>query len=158
MQMRFDGHLGFPGGCADPGEDAVDALNREMSEESSRAVRLRVCDGDRVVSHWSPDKRLLLHFFALEVTPDRLARIERGVLAAHDFGGEVLGTVRVPLFTMSDGYRGFPSFLRNQFIGNSRQQLLHGLVAKGIMTKEEIREALSAQPVFFDGSKEAVAS
>lgn len=33
MQMRFDGHVGFPGGLVEPGEDVVHGLIREMQEE-----------------------------------------------------------------------------------------------------------------------------
>lgn len=33
MQMRFDGHIGFPGGLIEPGEEVVHGLIREMHEE-----------------------------------------------------------------------------------------------------------------------------
>ena len=43
---------------------------------------------------------------------------------------------------MADKQGGFPSFLRNNFVGNSRQQLLIGLEHAGILSQEEIKEAL----------------
>ena len=33
MQMRFDGHVGFPGGLVEAGEEVVHGLIREMEEE-----------------------------------------------------------------------------------------------------------------------------
>ena len=62
------------------------------------------------------------------------------------FCPQTLGTVRLPLYTMGDGFRGFPAFLSNAFIGNSRDQLLCGLVHANIMTAEEISKALEAKP------------
>lgn len=52
-----------------------------------------------------------------------------------------MGTFRVPLYTMFDGVRGFPTFLRNSFVGNAYQQLKAGLLHASIMTKEEIETA-----------------
>lgn len=45
---------------------------------------------------------------------------------------------------MGDGVRGLPVFLKNQFIGNSRIQLLYTLEKLGIMKKNEIERALGA--------------
>lgn len=60
---------------------------------------------------------------------------------------QVLGTVRVPLYTMGDGFRGFPTFLTNSFIGNARLQLLYSLKHLNILTDEEIKMAEQAMPV-----------
>jgi len=54
----------------------------------------------------------------------------------------VLGLIRCPLYIMRDKQGGFPSFLRNNFVGNSRQQLLIGLEHAGILTQEEIKEVV----------------
>ena len=43
---------------------------------------------------------------------------------------------------MRDKQGGLPSFLRNNFVGNSRQQLLIGLEHAGILTREEIKEVV----------------
>lgn len=48
---------------------------------------------------------------------------------------------------MGDGYRGFPTFLKNTFIGNSRLQLVYSLIHCNIMTREEINQAENAVPV-----------
>jgi hypothetical protein len=48
---------------------------------------------------------------------------------------------------MGDGYRGFPSFLANSFVGNSRTQLLYTLQHLSIMSNEEITKAVEARPV-----------
>lgn len=55
---------------------------------------------------------------------------------------QVLGLIRCPVYTMHDKQGGLPSFLRNNFVGNSRQQLLIGLEHAGILTQEEIKEVV----------------
>uniref|UniRef100_A0A1B6M9X2 U8 snoRNA-decapping enzyme n=2 Tax=Graphocephala atropunctata TaxID=36148 RepID=A0A1B6M9X2_9HEMI len=148
MQMRFDGNLGFPGGLVDAGEDSVEAVNRELSEEMNLDTsKHSVSESSYVVTHWSISKRLCLHFYALEVSLPELYEIEKRALLAKDYGSEVLGTVRVPLYTMGDGYRGFPTFLSNAFIGNSRLQLLHCLRQLQILTPDEIQLAQQAMPL-----------
>lgn len=53
-----------------------------------------------------------------------------------------MGVVRVPLFTMGDGLRGFPAFLGNQFAGNARSELLYGLEKAQLLSNEELKEAV----------------
>ncbi len=60
------------------------------------------------------------------------------------FRSEVMGNFRVPLFTLQDGFRGFPQFLTNSFAGSSREQLLIGLRKTGIMTQSEIEVAVKS--------------
>jgi len=55
----------------------------------------------------------------------------------------VLGTIRIPLYTLGDHYRGFPVFLKQNFIGCSRDQLLAALSSLNILTPEEIQLALN---------------
>ena len=55
---------------------------------------------------------------------------------------QVLGIVRCPLYVMRDKRGGFPSFLRNNFVGNTKDQLLIGLEHAGILTQEEIEEVV----------------
>lgn len=64
-----------------------------------------------------------------------------------------MGLIRVPLFTMADGFRGFPAFLTNAFIGNSKEQLLSTIVKKGLMTENEVQAALNAKPKYIDKLK-----
>lgn len=40
---------------------------------------------------------------------------------------QVLGLVRVPLYTLRDGVGGLPAFLENSFIGAAREVLLEAL-------------------------------
>ena len=54
---------------------------------------------------------------------------------------QVFGVVRCPLYTLPNGL-GFPGFLKHQFIGNSRQQLLASLARKGLLSQQEIDQAL----------------
>ena len=57
------------------------------------------------------------------------------------WGGEVLGIVRVPLYTLKNRL-GLPAFLKNQFIGTSREQLLVGLEKCGLLEDTELQEAI----------------
>lgn len=58
-----------------------------------------------------------------------------------EFSIQVLGVVRCPLYTLPNGL-GFPGFLKHQFIGNSFQQLLVGLQRRGLLSQQEIEQAV----------------
>ncbi|GFS15315.1 U8 snoRNA-decapping enzyme [Elysia marginata] len=59
-----------------------------------------------------------------------------------------LGIIRVPLFTMGDGLRGFPAFLTNHFAGNARSELITGLMAAKLLTQDEMDKAVKAYKDF----------
>lgn len=59
-----------------------------------------------------------------------------------------MGLCRPPLYTMGDGFRGFPAFLTNSFAGNSREELLIGMRYFNLMTDKEIVDALCAVDKF----------
>ena len=67
--------------------------------------------------------------------------IEGSVVAGASWGEEVLGVVRVPLYTLPNSL-GLPSYLKSQFIGSSRQQLLIGLERCGLLHPAELQEAI----------------
>lgn len=46
---------------------------------------------------------------------------------------QVLGLVRVPLYTLQDGVGGLPAFLENTFIGTAQEQLLEALQDLGLL-------------------------
>lgn len=50
--------------------------------------------------------------------------------------------MRVPLHTMEDGDRGFPTFLAGKFIGNSRKQLIVTILRRKIMPSEAVARAV----------------
>ncbi|KAK7101955.1 U8 snoRNA-decapping enzyme-like [Littorina saxatilis] len=145
MQMRFDGVLGFPGGLVEKGEDPLIGLNREMEEEIGLEVNKHgFTDADHMHTVLNKRKRLVLHFFTKEVSEEEFLVLEKNHLKAEEYGIEVMGIIRVPLFTMSDGLRGLPAFLSNQFIGNARNQLLAGLKHTQLLKREEIEKALES--------------
>jgi len=145
MQMRFDGVLGFPGGLVDEGETPLDGVNREMHEEIGLNLsKYSFREADRVASYFNETKRLVLHFYMMEVTPKDFVELEKNTLSAEEYGIETYGIVRVPLFTMGDGLRGFPAFLANQFAGNARDELIRGLLASKLFTEEDMAVALKA--------------
>jgi len=91
MQMRFDGLLGFPGGYVDSTDNnVVDGLNRELVEEINFDTdKHRVMQSDFIVSCVCSHRKLVTHFYAIEVTAAQFKDIEKRVFAAHDWGAEV---------------------------------------------------------------------
>ncbi|XP_041350464.1 U8 snoRNA-decapping enzyme-like [Gigantopelta aegis] len=149
MQLRFDGVFGFPGGLVEPGEDPVDGLNREMEEEIGLDLKKHsFLDSDHIASFVNSEKSLVLHFFLKEVTLEDFCVLEMNNLRAPEYGTETYGVVRVPLFTMGDGVRGFPAFLANHFAGNAREELLMALKHCNILTVQEIQTALVSSEEF----------
>jgi len=142
MQLRFDGCLGFPGGLIDVGEDIITGLRRELAEEINLdANRFTITAANHVCSHIHEAGQLMTHFFALELEVKDFEELEHLALTSRDFGDEVFGVIRVPLHTMKDGFRGFPTFLRQRFIGNARDQLLEALKQQHVIPDEEITKA-----------------
>ncbi|KAK2501747.1 hypothetical protein MC885_008318 [Smutsia gigantea] len=135
MQMRFDGRLGFPGGFVNVQDGSLeDGLNRELREELGEAVAaLRVERADYRSSLIGPEPHVVAHFYAKRLTLEQLLAVEKGAPHAKDHGLEVLGLVRVPLYTLRDGVGGLPAFLENSFIGAAREQLLEALQDLGLM-------------------------
>ncbi|XP_037380333.1 U8 snoRNA-decapping enzyme [Talpa occidentalis] len=141
MQMRFDGRLGFPGGFVDLQRGSLeDGLNRELREELGEgAAGLRLERADYRSSHAGPAPRVVAHFYARRLTLEQLAAVERGAPRAPDHGLEVMGLVRVPLYTLKDGVGGLPAFLENSFIGTAREQLLEALQDLGLVESDSLK-------------------
>ncbi|XP_006056308.3 U8 snoRNA-decapping enzyme isoform X2 [Bubalus bubalis] len=135
MQMRFDGRLGFPGGFVDLRDGSLeDGLNRELGEELGEAAgAFRVERADYRSSHAGSRPRVVAHFYTKLLTLEQLTAVEMGAPRARDHGLEVLGLVRVPLYTLRDGVGGLPAFLENTFIGNAREQLLEAIQNLGLL-------------------------
>ncbi|XP_035229173.1 U8 snoRNA-decapping enzyme-like isoform X2 [Stegodyphus dumicola] len=122
MQLRFDGCIGFPGGIIEEGTNIVKGLNRELEEEINLNSKYFVTDENHLFSHVNIEAKTCFHFYGKEVSKEEFQHIEKNALDARDYGIETFGMIRVPLFTMQDGIRGFPTFLKNCFI-----DLLHCL-------------------------------
>ena len=140
MTLRFDGTFGFPGGYIDVGETIEEGLSRELREEIGLdSAQLVITPDDQLCSHLVTNRHqgsnLCLHFFIKEVTEEFYLNIEKNVLGAAEYGLETLGITRVPLYTLSNE-RGFPSFLKNSFIGNSKEQLIKALEFAKMMPTE----------------------
>ncbi|XP_036287387.1 U8 snoRNA-decapping enzyme isoform X1 [Pipistrellus kuhlii] len=138
MQMRFDGRLGFPGGFVHfPDQSLEDGLNQELLEElgeAATAFRVERADyRNSYVSSASSAPRVVAHFYIKSLPLEQLKAVERGAPLAQDHGLEVLGLVRVPLYTLRDGVSGLPAFLENTFIGTAREQLVEALQDLGLL-------------------------
>ncbi|XP_043974354.1 U8 snoRNA-decapping enzyme [Gambusia affinis] len=149
MQMRFDGLLGFPGGFVDPSEETLEeGLTRELLEELGVAVPISTedhvesCFSLPCSGKYSSSSRLILHFYVKKIEEDQIREIEKAAAStAADHGLEVLGMVRVPLYTTkSDG--GLSSFLSHSFIGVARSQLINSLLRLHLVSPGALREAL----------------
>ncbi|XP_062975418.1 U8 snoRNA-decapping enzyme-like isoform X2 [Elgaria multicarinata webbii] len=144
MQMRFDGRLGFPGGFVDPWDLSLEeGLNRELHEElGPGAALLRVAEKDYLNSHASErPQRVVAHFYAKQLSLEELRTLEDRATQAKDHGLEVMGLIRVPLYTLRDGVGGLPAFLSNTFIGNAREQLIHALDTLQLVPGEQLQKA-----------------
>ncbi|XP_047453409.1 U8 snoRNA-decapping enzyme [Mugil cephalus] len=166
MQMRFDGLLGFPGGLVDQSKETLEAgLSRELSEELGLAIP--VTEEDLVESCFAPaspfqrSPNLILHFYVKKIEEELVNEVERvAASTAADHGQEVLGMVRVPLYTMRNG-GGLSHFLSHSFIGNARSQLVRSLLRLDMVPAAELHKALAAslktQAQSRDGLREALA-
>ncbi|KAG7239872.1 hypothetical protein INR49_030606 [Caranx melampygus] len=146
MQMRFDGLLGFPGGLVNPDEETLEAgLSRELSEELG--VAIPVSEEDRVASCHAPgpirSHGLITHFYVKKIEEEQIREVEKAaVCTATDYGQEVLGMVRVPLYTLRAG-GGLALFLSHSFIGNARSQLVDSLLRFNLVSPKELHRALT---------------
>ncbi|XP_018530874.1 U8 snoRNA-decapping enzyme [Lates calcarifer] len=149
MQMRFDGLLGFPGGLVNPAEETLEAgLSRELLEEVG--VALPVSVEDHVATCFAPasspsssSSRLILHFYVKKIEEEQIREVERAAAStATDHGLEVLGMVRVPLYTMKGG-GGLGLFMSHTFIGNARSQLVDALLRFNLIAPKDLHKALT---------------
>ncbi|XP_031142765.1 U8 snoRNA-decapping enzyme [Sander lucioperca] len=152
MQMRFDGLLGFPGGFVKPSEETLEAgLSRELLEELGVALPILVEDhadscyapASSHSSSSSSSSRLITHFYVKKMEEEQIREVERAAAStATDHGQEVLGMVRVPLYTTKGG-GGLAAFLSHSFIGNARSQLADSLLRLNLVAPEELHKALT---------------
>ncbi|XP_007937786.1 tudor-interacting repair regulator protein [Orycteropus afer afer] len=143
MQMRFDGLLGFPGGFVDRRFWSLeDGLNRVLGLGLGC---LRLTEADYLSSHLTEGpQRVVAHLYARQLTLEQLHAVEISAVHSRDHGLEVLGLVRVPLYTQKDRMGGFPNFLSNAFISTAKCQLLFALRVLHMMPEEKLAEALAA--------------
>ncbi|XP_003497692.1 U8 snoRNA-decapping enzyme [Cricetulus griseus] len=129
MYMRFDGRLGFPGGFVDDHSPSLeDGLNKELLRKLGEGVStFSMATTDYRSSLSDARAKVVAHFYVKCLTLEQLQAVETKAPLAKEYGLEVLGLVRVPLYTLHDGVGGLPAFLENSFIGATRNQLLETL-------------------------------
>ena len=54
---------------------------------------------------------------------------------------QVLGVIRCPLYTLPNGL-GFPAFLKNRFIADSKDQLLYTIRERKLLSEGELIKAI----------------
>ena len=142
IQLRFDGTFGFVGGLVDPGETPLVAVNREASEELGMPLgSITVTQEDYLITHYADELSLCLHFYAKEVDFETILEIESKCVKGKDYGNEVLGLMRVPLYILSNKL-GLPAFLGSQFISTARIVFLHTLRERHILPEDELAKAI----------------
>ncbi|KAL3183381.1 hypothetical protein MRX96_000344 [Rhipicephalus microplus] len=152
--VRYDGYLGFPGGLVDPGENLVQALNRELREElNADTSRISATGGDHVISFTKKERRFAYHFFEVRLTAEELLATEQAAIGSREHGNETLGILRVPLYSMADGVGGFPVLLAQRFAGCARQQLLYATVRLGLLDDAVARAAIAQSEAAFGCKK-----
>ncbi|XP_075406822.1 tudor-interacting repair regulator protein-like [Tenrec ecaudatus] len=139
MQMRLDRLLGFPGRF----RSLEDGLNRVLGLGLGC---LRLTEADYLSSHLTEGpQRVVAHLYERQLTLEQLhAAVEISALHSGDHGLEVLGLLRVPLYTQKDRMGGFPNFLSNAFVSTAKCQLLFALKVLNMMPEEKLAEALAA--------------
>uniref|UniRef100_A0A8C8SMS1 Tudor-interacting repair regulator protein n=1 Tax=Pelusios castaneus TaxID=367368 RepID=A0A8C8SMS1_9SAUR len=143
MQMRFDGQLGFPGGFVDRRYWSLeDGLNRVLGLGLGC---VRLTEADYLCSHLTEGPhRVVAHFYARQLTLEELHTIEICAVHSRDHGLEVMGMVRVPLYTQKDRMGGLPNFLGNSFVSTAKFQLLFALKVLNMVPEEKLAEAVAA--------------
>ncbi|XP_061636936.1 U8 snoRNA-decapping enzyme [Phyllopteryx taeniolatus] len=145
MQMRFDGLLGFPGGFVNQSQESLEVgLCRELQEELG--VTLSISEDDhadaRYATGTTSSPRLITHFYVKKLKEEQIKEVEQASAStAKDHGQEVLGMVRVPLYTTKGG-GGLSSFLSHAFIGSARTQLVDSLLRLHLLAPEDLHKAL----------------
>ena len=117
-------------------------MNRELQEELNLNEIFKLDKGNYLFTVVHKRRMNVLHFYAKEYTPADFTRIEANILQSSDFGGEVMGIVRVPLLRTSQN-RGFSVFIRNQFIGMALTQLLKTIILLEIIPFPLLQNALT---------------
>ncbi|XP_050996337.1 U8 snoRNA-decapping enzyme-like [Acomys russatus] len=138
MYMRFDGRLGFPGGFVNGHSSSLeDGLSKELLNKlGDGASTFTMAPTDYRTSLADAKSEVVAHFYTKCLTLEQLQAVEARAPLANDYGLEVLGLVRVPLYSLHDGVGGLPAFLENSFIGVAREQLLEALQDLGILAPE----------------------
>ena len=136
------------GGFIDDTDESLEhGLNRELEEEINLSNEYFVTKSDHFYSVVNNKEKLILHFYVKQVSMEQFKQIELDCLKSHDWGGEVAGILRPPLFTYNDKKKndkiGFKKFLNNRFIGNASYQLLKAVHNLGLFNKQEIIDTLS---------------
>uniref|UniRef100_A0A8B9IH27 Nudix hydrolase 16 like 1 n=1 Tax=Anser cygnoides TaxID=8845 RepID=A0A8B9IH27_ANSCY len=151
MQMRFDGLLGFPGGFVDRRYWSLeDGLNRVLGLGLGC---VRLTEADYLCSHLTEGPhRVVAHFYARQLTLEELHTIEISAVHSRDHGLEVMGMVRVPLYTQKDRMGGLPNFLGNSFVGTAKFQLLFALKILNMVPEEKLVPVsfLRNKPYYFE--------
>ncbi|XP_038178197.1 U8 snoRNA-decapping enzyme-like [Arvicola amphibius] len=140
MYMRFDGRLGFPGGfVSDHSPTLEDGLTDELLKRLGEGVStFSMVHNDYRSSLSDAKSKVVAHFYTKCLTLEQLQAVETKAPLAKDYGLEVFGLVRVPLYILQDGVGGLPAFLDNSFIGASKEQLLEALQDLEILDPETI--------------------
>jgi len=145
MQLRFDGFIGFPGGFVDPTDLSIESgLNRELNEELNiNNKKYVLAKNNHFFSTLNSEKKMVLHFYTFEVSTESFREIELDSMHSQDYGGEVMGIIRPPLFE-TNRERGFSIFISHQFIGNALVQFLKAIIYLNIMPKQSIINAINS--------------
>lgn len=149
MQMRFDGRLGFPGGFVDKEDSSLEsALVRELTEEmGSLPPNFTITPADYLFSHKTDQKKYCLHFFGKQVDFDDFKFIEKRPDKEPFEGFEVLGAIRVPFYIFGPTRGGLPAFLKNNFIGNSKNQLLRAIQIRNLLPDSQLEAIINQSQI-----------
>lgn len=125
MMSRWDGHIGFPGGYAEPNETLRETCVREAYEELGITLTAEEIHKLGAVSlHETDDKTIVL--FTLHVEMDRALEMMHGVRYAPHFLSETCGVMlqQVANFDMGNGkIKGYAEFIKHNFAPTAALQV-----------------------------------
>jgi len=119
MHMRWDGHIGFPGGGMEYGESLEEALVREMKEEYNFDVGQRA---EFLCSHADDHGELHTHCFEIRVSEPELRETIENATRGEHFLAETQGVFAVQVAEFPPN-RGYCQVRKNNFMGSSGLQL-----------------------------------
>lgn len=140
MQLRGDGKLGFAGGKVEKGESLITALKREADEEYALDIDETMLKKIKPLSTYAT-KNSNIHSFMIELDYDTIKLFQQNASKSKHFLAEVQGYNLPPIVDYANG-KGIKEYLKNNFSGTAKQEILDLLKIEQLVSAELLQEIL----------------
>lgn len=140
MQLRGDGKIGFAGGKVEKGESLITALKRESYEEYALDIDEEMLMKIKPLSTYANEKSNI-HSFMIELDYDTIKLFQENASKSKHFLAEVQGYNLPQIVDYCNG-KGIKEYLKNNFSGTAKQELLDLLEQEQLVSKELLQEIL----------------